>query len=302
MLNQIAGASPAVPRVTPRSLAVPVGLCLAALVAACDNVGPVHVDANAWEWSGALAPPGELHIHNLNGAVDVKPSSDGSIHVSAETRWRRGNPKRDINFMVESSGNDVSVCAVWGRGRCTATRYTTSANSFLKSLFGRGGTDATVKFTVFVPTGVRVDAYTMNGSVSVLATAPVKAHTTNGDVRVGTAVGPVEASTVNGSVDARMTTLGADGPVKIETVNGTATAYLPSNFAGAVHVATMNGSAGSEFAMTTAGAQSHNGLDGTIGAGTRRVEVASVNGGAWLRRLNADGTVAGVTPTPVEKP
>jgi DUF4097 and DUF4098 domain-containing protein YvlB len=160
-----------------------------------------------------------------------------------------------------------------------------------------------VKFTVYVPTGVKVDAYTMNGGVSVLATAPVKAHTTNGNVKVGTAVGPVESSSVNGSVDARMTTLSGDGPVKVGTVNGTASAYLPTDFTGAVHVSTANGSVGSDFAVTASGSQSRNEVDGTIGSGGRRVEVESVNGGAWLRRLNADGTVAGAGSSKVmEKP
>jgi len=270
---------------------------------ACFRGGMQHVDPNLWEWSGALAAPGELHLRNMNGAIDVKPATDGNVRVTAEARWRRGNPKRDINFVVASSGSDVSICAVWGHGTCTATDYSTSANSFLKSFLSRSGTDATVKFTVYVPTGVKVDAYTMNGGVSVLATAPVKAHTTNGNVKVGTAVGPVEASSVNGSVDARMTTLSGDGPVKVGTVNGTASAYLPTDFTGAVHVSTANGSAGSDFALTVSGSQSRNEVDGTIGSGGRRVEVESVNGGAWLRRLNADGTVAGAGSSKVmEKP
>jgi hypothetical protein len=273
-------------------IVAPALLVLGALAAAGCWHGPQHVDHNAWAWNGALAAPGELHLRNLNGAIEVKPATDGNVSVTAETRWRRGDPKRDINFVVASSGNDVTVCAVWGRGTCTATSYRTRANSFFGALFRGGATDATVKFTVYVPTGVRVDASTMNGGVTVLSTAPVRAHTTNGNIKVGTAVGPVEASTVNGNVDARMTTLGGDGPVKVGTVNGSASAYLPANFEGAVHVATMNGRTDSDFAVTVEGGKSRDAIDGTIGAGGRKVDVQSVNGSASLRRLNADGTVA----------
>jgi hypothetical protein len=243
-----------------------------------------------------MAAPGELHLRNLNGAIDVKPATDGNVTVTAETRWHRGNPKKDIRFVTVPSGSDFTVCAVWSNGTCTATSYNTRGNSFLHSLFSGGSSDATVNFTVYVPTGVKVDAFDINGRVSILATAPVKAHTINGSIKVGTSVGPVEATTINGSVDARMTTLSGDGPVKVETMNGNANAYVPAAFDGAVHVATMNGKAGSDFAVTVAGGSSRdNTIDGTVGPGARRVEVKSMNGNAWLRKLNADGTVSGVT-------
>src|ERR1019366_4550360 len=258
--------------------------------------GSEHVDPNAFSWSAPMAAPGELHLRNMNGRIDVKPATDGNVTVTAETRWHRGNPKKDISFVTDHSGNDFTVCAVWGRGAFTATDYNTRGNSLLHSLFSGGSSDASVNFTVYVPTGVKVDVFDINGAVSVLATAPVKAKGINGRIRIGTSVGPVEATTINGSVDARMTTLSGDGPVKVETVNGNASAYLPATFDGAVHVATANGTAGTDFAVTVAGGSSgSNTLDGTVGPGARRVEVKSVNGNAWLRKLNADGTVSGVT-------
>ena len=280
------------------------GLLAIATSATAGCSGSSKVDPEAFAWSGALAAPGVIRLRDTNGSIDVKPATDGNVRITAETRWRRGNPKRDINFVVASNGNDVTVCAVWGSGTCTATEYKSGSHSLLRSLFRGGTTDATVKFTVFVPTGVKVDASTTNGGVTVLATAPVQAHTINGTVKVGTSVGPVEASTMNGNVDARMTTLGGDGPVKVTTMNGTASAYLPEAFDGAVHVSTMNGRVGSDYAVTvTGGESSKNSVEGSIGAGGRVVEVTSMNGSAWLRKLNADGTVAGTTAsTPAAKP
>lgn len=259
--------------------------------------GSEHVDPNAFSWSAPMAAPGELHLRNMNGRIDVKPATDGNVTVTAETRWHRGNPKKDVRFVAVPNGNDFTVCALWGKGTCTADNYNTSGNSVMRSLFSGGSGDATVNFTVYVPTGVKVDVFDLNGSVSVLATAPVKAKGINGNIKVGTSVGPVEATTINGSVDARMTTLSGDGLVKVETMNGNASAYVPATFDGSVHVTTTNGRTGSDFALTVAGGSSRsNTLDGTVGAGTRRVEVKSVNGSAWLRKLNADGTVSGVTP------
>jgi hypothetical protein len=281
-----------------------VALPLLALGAAGCGGGMEHVDANAFSWNAPMAAPGELHLRNMNGSIDVKPATGGNVTVTAETRWHRGNPKKDLSFVTIPSGNDFTVCALWGKGTCTAESYNTSGRSVLRSLFSGGTTDAAVNFTVYVPTGVKVDAFDVNGTVTILATAPVKAHSVNGSIKVGTSVGPVEATTVNGSVDARMTTLSGDGMVKVETMNGNASAYVPATFDGAVHVSTTNGKAGTDFTVTVAGGSSgSNTLDGTVGAGARRVEVTSMNGNAWLRKLNADGTVSSVTTaTPAAKP
>lgn len=270
---------------------------LALVATGCGVGGMEHVDPNAFSWNAPMAAPGELHLRNMNGSVDVKPATGGNVTITAETRWHRGNPKKDVRFVTVPSGSDFTVCALWGKGTCTADNYNTSGNGVLHSLFSGGPGDETVNFTVFVPTGVKVDVFDLNGSVSVLATAPVKAKGINGNIKVGTSVGPVEATTINGSVDARMTTLSGDGPVKVETMNGNASAYVPATFDGAVHVATANGKAGSDFALTVAagGSSGSNSLDGTVGPGARRVDVTSVNGSAWLRKLNADGTVSGVT-------
>jgi len=276
------------------------------LTAACGRGGPLRVDPNAFSWNAPMAAPGELHLRNMNGTIDVEPATGGNVSVTAEIRWHTGDPKQDIKFVTVPSGNDFTVCAVWGRGTCTDQSYNASGNNFLRSLLRGRPSDATVRLIVHVPTGVRVDAFSMNGSVSVLATAPVRARAINGGIKVGTSVGPVEAETVNGNVDARMTTLSGDGPVKVMTVNGTASAYVPITFGGAVRVSTMNGRAGSDFAVTTSGeASPRNGVEGTVGKGAGSIEVKSMNGNAWLRKLNADGTVAGVTastPGSAEKP
>ena len=227
----------------------------------------------------------------------MKPATGGTLEVTAETRWRRGDPKRDLHFVAESNGNDVLICALWGRGNCSKENYKASrSGGFPMGGFFRKGTDASVCFTVYVPAGLKVNVVTVNGGVNVTAAAPVYARTVNGNIKIGTAVGPVDAETVNGSVDARMTTLGADGAVRAGTINGTAVAFLPETFDANVNVETVNGSAASEFTFASVGeGTKRNHLRGVLGAGGRSVSVGSVNGSAFLRRLNADGTVAAGT-------
>ncbi|HEY4658331.1 MAG TPA: hypothetical protein VIH11_02370 [Gemmatimonadaceae bacterium] len=259
----------------------------------CHGVGGEEQNLNAFEWSGPLQAPGVVHLRNTNGPIEVTPSDDDRVHVVADVRWRRGDPAKDLRFPVVTEGSSLTVCVLWTSGTCSASRYTMRSD-FWSKLFGRRGTDANVKLTVRVPARVGVNALTVNGAVRIAATAPVKARTTNGSIEVGTAVGPVDAVTVNGDVDVRMTTLGGDGPVRAVTVNGTSSAFLPETFDGDVKLGTLNGRVGSDFAISVVGEGARaNHLNGTVGAGGRVVEVTNVNGSAWLRKLNADGTVAG---------
>ena len=259
-------------------------------VAACGRSGPEKSDPEIFTWSGALKAPASVNLRNINGTIDVKPSADDSVRVSAAARWHRGNPKTDLKFDVVNAEGSITICVLWTKGTCSSSEYTTQQN-FLSKFLKQRGTDARVTLTVFVPARVKVDVLTMNGDLHVAATAPVKAHTLNGAIQVATAVGPVEAESMNGSVDVRMTTLGEDGPVRAITINGSVSAYLPEQLNAAVSLAAVNGRVGSDFPISMEGvsnASRH--LDGMVGAGGREVKVSTVNGSAWLHRLSADGT------------
>jgi hypothetical protein len=272
-------------------------LALATLsAAACGSMGPERSDPALFTWSGELKAPAAVRIQNTNGSIEVKPSEDDTVRVTAGARWHRGNPKTDLHFQVASAGSDVTICVLWSAGTCTDTESAGRHDFwkvFSKMFRGGRGTDANVTLTVFVPARVKVSASTLNGNVYVTATAPVKARTLNGNIKVATAIGPVDAETLNGGVDVRMTTLGDDGPVRAITVNGTATAYLPEKFDALVSISAANGRMGSDYAIATETASTASKrLSGTIGAGGRAVTVSTSNGTAWLHKLNADGTVA----------
>lgn len=262
------------------------------VLAGCSYSSAEQVDPSVWTWKGELKS-GTIHIRDINGSIEVKPATDANVSVVASARWHRGDPKRDIKYQVATSGDDVTICALWDQGSCTPTGSYTTHGSFL-SKFLRKKSDIAVSFTVLVPTGVHVDVMTVNGGISVFATAPVKARNVNGSIKVATAVGPVDAETVNGSVDARMTTVSGDGPIVAKTVNGRATLYVPQNLDGDVSIQTLNGTLVSDFALAGEEGRRKSHLLGTIGKGGRKVEAFSLNGGSAIHMLNAEGLV--VTP------
>lgn len=255
---------------------------------ACDHSGPMQSNSTAWEWRGNVTPAGTVNIRNTMGAITVEPSADNQVHVVAATQWSKGDWRKDLDFQVVSVGNTVTICAIWNRGTCTAEKYDSRAKR------GAFHSDAKVAFTVQVPAGVKVDAWTMSGDVNVRAAAPVKARAIDGDIRVGTAVGPVNAETINGDVDVRMTTIGDDGgPVRAVTKNGDAAAWVPEITDGRIETATMNGAIGSDFGDLIQGGGDRRSFATSLGTGSRQYSVQSLNGSAYLRLINADGSVPG---------
>jgi len=263
-------------------------ICVMTLTSSCDSGGggTPQTDPKVFSWDGPLASGGSIHLRNVNGSIEVRPSADSAVHVRVGASWTRGDPKTDLKFTVVPADNDVTICLIWGQGNCDTHNYSTGPG-FLK--FMKKGTDATTQLVVELPSRVRIDAFTMNGTITIASTAPVKAVNVNGSVRVATAVGPVEAVTVNGSVDVRMTTLGSDpGAVKAETVNGTAKVYVPADVDADYTLKVTNGGVANEFGApegTKGKTQT-----GTLGKGGRQVTVKAMNGSVGLYRLNPDGT------------
>jgi hypothetical protein len=270
------------------------GLLTAAALSSwgCINVssGAEKVDPAAFTWNAPVSAPSTVFVRNTNGPVEVQPATGGNVSVTAAVRWRRGDPKRDIKFETVNGPNGPTICALWDGGTCSSSSYHSSGSGLPGRLFGHG-TDASVTFTVFVPTGVKVDVITINGSIGVAATAPVTAHSVNGTIKVATSVGPVVAETVNGNVDVRMTTLGGDGPVRARSVNGSASAYLPEKLDGAVEMSSVLGGLTCDFAGGVL-SDGNKKLVATLGSGGRVIDVGTVTGSAALHKLKGDGTVS----------
>ena len=253
--------------------------------------GPEQDNPTAWTWNAPVTAPATVFVRNMNGSIEIKPATGKNVEVTADVRWRRGDPKHDVTFQGKASPNgNILICAIWNDGSCSESKYDVKKPGFSIGPFSQG-TDASVKFTVYVPTGVKVDVLTMNGSIGAATTAPVKARTVNGTIKVATSVGPVDAETVNGDVDVRMTTLGGDGPVRARSVSGSVAAYVPEKVDGTVEMESVIGSTVSDFPGTKS-ADDNKKFTATLGTGGRTMDIGTVTGSASLRKLKADGTVA----------
>jgi hypothetical protein len=264
-------------------------------------------------WSGRRAAGSTLGIKHYNGAIEVRESTTDRVEFRAERRSRRSS---EVSFQVQNESNGVTICGVWrGRSACDTGR--------------RSGWDwdegpPSSRLTVLLPKGVRLDATTGNGDVTVEkasndvditsgngdvrisltagrvdvttgngeleidgATGPVHATTGNGRVYANTATGPVTVRSGNGDIDVRMKALTGTSDMQFVTGNGSVVVALPGNFNGEIDASTGHGDFRSDFEIRIMGRLNPSHIRGTIGQGGGRViKMVSGNGRLELRKSN----------------
>ena len=255
----------------------------AALTAPLGAQNAATQNGDTFDWSGSIPSGSWLTVRNLNGAVDVEAASGDQASVHATKEYHGDADPKRVHFVVMKDGSNVTICALWNdEDSCDESGYHSHHE-------GNNRSDhVSVHFTVKLPKGVKMNAGTVNGDVSVSgATAPVKAHTVNGTIEAATTSGPVDASTVNGDIRVRMDALSGDGDLRYSTVNGSITADLPANLNADIDMETVNGSLTSDFPLTISGSiNPRHHLRATVGSGGRRIEFHTVNGSIELRKLS----------------
>jgi hypothetical protein len=255
-----------------------------------------------WTWDGRVASGNWFRLASVNGPVTVEASSDNMVHVRAEKDAGSRGRISDVGFQVVQDGGDVRICAVWRDDLCDDEGIHRRRDRDRDDDDDRRYTK--VRFTVKIPSGVRLSAGTVNGEMRVRDVSsevrastvngrmevrnvggPVRANTVNGAVEVSTRNGPVEATTVNGSVDVRMSAFSREGDMKFSTVNGDITVETPASLDARVRLGTLHGSISSDYPVQLSGRFGPRRAEGTIGRGGREIEMETVNGSIELRKL-----------------
>jgi putative adhesin len=234
--------------------------------------------AALWTWTGKVAPKQWVRIRNVNGDVEVEPAVGDSVVVVAEKSGQRSH--RGAVRLVAVPGDGVTICALWqnGRSHCGAQAdYETG---------GLRHHPVRVQFTVRLPRGVKVDALTVNGNVTVAgASAPVKAQTVNGQIDVRTSAGPLEATNVNGSVRAAISGFAEPGKVEVKTMKGAVTLELPARLNANLEATTVVGSVDTDFPLTASEGIVPRRFTATVGTGGRAIRVETLYGSIRVRKI-----------------
>ena len=241
-----------------------------------------RTEREAFTWEGRIREGRWIMIRNMNGTVDVTPSSGDKVEVVATRHTRRGDPDY-VRFEVKkfgANGEDVVICALWGENSdCDERGYRSRNDS------RRRNNEVSVEFRVRVPKGVKVAAHSVNGEVSVDGVdSEVDAGTVNGGVIVRSAGGPVNANTVNGSVRATMGRFNLNTDLSFSSVNGTVIAEFSDDLNADVELSTVNGRFLTDFPVTISGRIDPRRLRATLGKGGPRIRLNTVNGNVELRK------------------
>jgi DUF4097 and DUF4098 domain-containing protein YvlB len=247
------------------------GLALAARTAAAQD---------QFHWKGRIVAGETIEIKGVNGDVSAVAGS-GDVEVTAVKHARRSDPD-DVKIEVVPSEDGVTICAVYpSDGRRENTCEPGDHNHM-----NVRDNDVRVDFTVRVPAGVRFRGTTVNGGVEAAnLSSDVDATTVNGSIRIATS-GYAEARTVNGSIVASIGRATWSDALDFATVNGSITLDLPANLSTDVRASTVNGEIVTDFPLTVTGRLGPRRLNGTIGSGGRRLDLATVNGSIRLRKAS----------------
>jgi len=231
-----------------------------------------------FSWSGSVARGDAIAIRGVNGAIVARPTNGTEVRVTAEKHSKR-DAVSTVSIQVVEDGRGVLICAVYpSRDRGEPNRCARGHGYHMDVKRN----DVKVDFTVEVPAGVELKAVTVNGDVTSrdLSDA-VEAVTVNGDIEIDTD-GSATATTVNGSIEARVGRVSDD--LEFTTVNGGVTLTLPDGARADVEATTVNGNIETDFPITIRGRWGPRSAKGEIGGGGPSLEVTTVNGSIRLQR------------------
>jgi DUF4097 and DUF4098 domain-containing protein YvlB len=216
---------------------------------------------------------GTVTLENVNGNVEVMAWDRNEIKIEGEKSAKTEEELRRIDLTIEQSAEHASI-------KVHLPKRT-------DSWFGGGQIRASVKFTLTVPAGARLDEIkTVNGSVAIHdVRGRIHASSVNGRVRVTGTADTVEMGTVNGGIDAEVAVLPPGSTVNAHSVNGGVSIALPQNVSAVLNASTVNGGVHSDFPAETSGHFISRRLHGTVGNGDADVKASTVNGGVHIRRI-----------------
>lgn len=259
----------------------PLALALSSVVllSACVHSKP---STETFSWKGPVKSEGWLRLRNVTGDFEITQGTGDSAEIQfVIERSNSYAPTARVKVLQEADG--VIACVLYGDrddNNCSADEYKSGNTSRYRSpSFMRGSTS--VHGTVVLPRGVKLDAESTNGDISVESVlSQMQIATTNGDINVRGATQSVKITTTNGDIDLGVDALGSG--LTIETTNGDVAVELPRSLNAALSMHTANGELDLGFPgnITSKTAKQ---ILATLGSGGSPINITTTNGDIALR-------------------
>jgi DUF4097 and DUF4098 domain-containing protein YvlB len=234
-------------------------------------------------------------VDNVNGSIEVTGEPGNDVHmevtkrIRAESAERMEAAKREVKLDEQQSGDTLKLY-VDGPFRCNCDDRS--------QRHGHQGYNVNYDFKLRVPSGARIDLYTVNGGgISVRGVGgDFDVRNVNGDIEMNDVTGSGKAHTVNGPVKV-VYAANPKGPLSFETVNGSVDVAFRKGFGAEARMETLNGGMYTDYevyaaAIEPAGATRQNGkfvlrrggaTAVRVGAGGPELRMKTVNGDIFIR-------------------
>ena len=209
-----------------------------------------------FEWSGAAA---HVEVSTVLGDVRVVRSSGKEVRIRAT---KSGKDAGEVRIEADAKGDRVVVAPQYPK---------------------RGDNDARVDFVVEVPDGTTVEAQAVNGEIEAKGiTAALSLATVQGSITTSEC-GDVRGNTVNGRVKVELPQRGGKR-IELEAVNGELELRMAADTGARVQANTVSGQIDSDFPLARGKEIVGSHASGTLGDGSTKVELSTVNGGIKIKR------------------
>jgi len=215
---------------------------------------------------------GRFSISNVNGSITVTGGEGNKVEILAIKKADDQEDLDNIEIEISHSSSEIEVETELGESTGWFSRHSKSGK---------------VTYEVIVPSETVLDAVeTVNGNVNISGVSgKVVAESVNGDLDISGLESDVSLSTVNGGIHAEFNKCEGQQRVKAETVNGRVTITLPEDADVRISADTLNGGInGRDFGLETDKGFVGSDLNGSIGNGSARLNVDTVNGSIKIRK------------------
>lgn len=238
----------------------------------CDLAMHHYSDKQTAEWRKTydLRPGGRIEIRNINGKIDVQPSTGNAVEVVAE--------KSASGMSIEAAKEALSGINIEETASASEIRIVTRMSRMGGGFFSGG--NQSVHYMVKIPVAAEATFSTINGGVQVHGLkGRVTAEATNGGIKASDISGPIDASTTNGGVEVDLADVPESG-VKLGCVNGGIELKLPATAKANISAHVANGGINaSGLQMETIGESSRRRLEARLNGGGPHIELSGTNGG-----------------------
>lgn len=214
-----------------------------------------------------ISSQGELRLENINGSIEIIAWDNPEISLEAEKRAKTTEELQQIVIKIET----------------TPDRLTIRTEHQRSGWFGNS-TKGEVRYTLKVPAGLKLEKIrSVNSNITLQnVSGSVNASTVNGGIDASGLGAWTSLETVNGNIKARFDEIAPDQSIRAKTVNGSCKLVVPAKAAFSLQAETVNGHVSCSLPITLE-KSSRTKVHGRTGPGpVATIEAKTVNGNITL--------------------